>query len=426
MSNYFRRSSINRREILKLAAAGAASSMAAPYIANAQASVIRIGHQQDMTGFLSFYGFAFDKGARGAIERINAQGGIAGRKLEYILEDTESDVANGIRKFRKLVESDKSDFVLGATHSGTNLATNPIAKELKTIVFPQGEASATTDSKGNRYVFRIRAHSAIQGRAAVTYAVQNLGKKWTFIVTDYAYGHSFYDELAPMVKAAGGTVVEKIAVPVQSQDMMPFLARVSRDTDVVFSVFTSSDGVRFLRQGHEIGLSKRVARLGPWGMIDGMSMKGIEAAVENAYFLSHGPRWLDQVPTESRGFIAEARKIMGIGDDGAVLGVSDRIMATSYYLAPWHAIHLLKHAIEKSNWESKQDNPKLIQAMEGFSGKVSLDFPMSDFVTRGEDHQSFQTLWIEQAKSGKLNVVASVNKDQLLYPPKIDVRKESF
>jgi len=416
---------IDRRKLLKLTA-GSVGALAMPGVLRAQAAPIRIGHQQDMTGFLSFYGFAFDKGARAAVERINSQGGIAGRKVEYLLEDTESDVANGVRKFRKLVESDKADFVLGATHSGTNLATNPIAKELKTIVFPQGEASATTGEKANRYVFRIRAHSAIQGQAAVAHAVKSIGKKWSFIVTDYAYGHSFYDELAPMVKAAGGTVLDKIAVPVQSQDMIPFLVRVPRDTEVLFAVFTSADGIRYLRQGHEIGLAKRVARLGPWGMIDGISLKGIEAAVDNAYFLSHAPRWLDQVPAEVRDYTAAARKLMGIADDGTVIGANDRIIATSYYLAPWHAIYLLKQAIEKSGWSSKQDNLKLIEAMEGFNGKASLDFPMSDFVMRSEDHQAFQNLWIEQVKGGKLEVVASVPKEQLFFPSKIDLRKESI
>jgi branched-chain amino acid transport system substrate-binding protein len=396
-----------------------------PNISFGQSAPIRIGHQQDMTGFLSFYGFAFDKGARAAIARINTLGGIGGRKVEYILEDTESNVANGVRKFRKLVESENADFVLGATHSGTNLATNPLAKELKTIVFPQGEASATTSGKGNRYVFRVREHSAIQGHACVEYAVQNLGKKWTFIVTDYAYGHSFYNELAPLVKARGGTVIDKIAVPVQSQDMIPYLARVPRETEVLFAVFTSADGIRYLRQSQEIGLAKRMARLGPWGIIDGVSLKGLEAATDKAYFLSHSPRWLDQVPSNLRGFTAEARKLMGVADDGSVTG-TNRIIATSYYLAPWHAINLIKQAIEKSGWTSKNDNPKVIEAMEGFEGKASLDFPMGDFVMRAEDHQAFQDLWIEQVQSGKLNVVASIPRSKLMFPPTVDVLKESF
>jgi branched-chain amino acid transport system substrate-binding protein len=416
---------MHRRDVLKLATVGV-GTLAMPNVSFGQAAPIRVGHQQDMTGFLSFYGFAFDKGARAAIKRINAHGGIAGRKVEYILEDTESDVAKGVQKFRKLVESENADFVLGATHSGINLATNPLAKELKTVYFPQGEATPTTSGKGNRYVFRIRPDSAIQGHACVAYGLKNLGQKWSFIVTDYAYGNSFYNELAPLVKAQGGTVIDKIAVPVQTQDMIPYLARVPSDTEVLFSVFTTADGVRYMRQSQEIGLAGRMSRLSPWGIIDGVSLKGLEKATDKAYFLSCSPRWLDQIPGKLHEYVAQARKLIGVGDDGSVKGAADRIIATSYYLASWEAIYLFKQAVEKSGWTSKKDNPKLIEAMEGFEGKASLDFPMGDFLMRAADHQAFQGLWIEQAKSGKLDVVASVPRDKLMFPATVNVTKESF
>ena len=64
--------------------------------------------------------------------------------------------------------------------------------------------------------------------------------------------------------------------------------------------------------------------------------------------------------------------------------------------------------------------------MEGFEGKASLDFPMGDFLMRAADHQAFQGLWIEQAKSGKLEVVANVPRDKLTFPATVDVTKESF
>lgn len=416
---------IDRRKALKIGGAAAISTLAAPRISFAQdAGPIRIGHQQDITGFLSPYGTSQDRGARAAIELINKNGGIAGRQVQYLLEDTETDVANGVRKFRKLVESDKADFVLGATHSGINLATNPLAKETNTLYFPQGEASDITATKGNRHVFRVRAHSGQQGRGSVAWAIKNLGKKWTFAITDYSYGHSFYDELAPIVKELGGTVLERIAVPVQSQDMLPFLARIPRDTEVLFGVFTSGDGLRYLRQTYELGLSNRVARFGPWGIIDGVNFKGLEQPLENAYFLSHSPRLLDQVPQAQRPFVAEARKLIKVNDDGTLTETPDRTIGTSYYLAPWHAIHALKAGIESTGWKTKADNLRLVEALEGFSGKTSLQFPMGDFTFRPEDHQSFQTLWIEQVKNGKLTVVGEASAETQKFAPRIDVTKE--
>jgi branched-chain amino acid transport system substrate-binding protein len=414
---------ISRRKLLKSASV-AAFAIGAPAIVRAQSAPIKIGHQQDVTGFLSPYGTSLDRGARTTVEYINANGGIAGRQLEYVLEDSESDVQVGIRKFRKLAESDNVDFVLGATHSGTNLATNPIAKETKTLHFPQGEASDTTGVKGNRYVFRVRAHSGQQGRGSVAWAIKNLGKKWTFAITDYSYGHSFYDELAPVVKAAGGTVLERIAVPTQTQDMLPFLSRIPRDTEVLFGVFTSGDGLRYLRQTYELGISKKVARFGPWGIVDGVNISGLEEPLEGAYFLSHSPRRLDQVPAAEREFVAAARKIIKVNDDGTLVEAPDRTIASSYYLAPWHTLHAIKAGIEKSGWKSKQDNAALIVALEGFKGSSSQQFPMGGFTLRSEDHQSFQTLWIEQVQKGQLRVVGDISPESQLFEPRIDVTKE--
>ncbi len=417
------KSVISRRQALVMSA-GAAATAAMPRLSVAQGSPIRIGDQADMTGFLAIYGYAFDIGARAAVKQINEHGGIGGRKIEYFLEDTESEVPVGVRKFRKLVESDKCDFVLGATHSGINLATNPVAKELNTFHFPQGEASQTTAERANRHTFRIRQHSRIQGLAAVDFAVDKVGKNWTFMITDYSYGQSFVTDLAPMVEARGGKVLGKIAVPVNTPDMIPYLAGVPRGTNVLFSVFAGPDALRYMQGTYQLGLSKTMARVAPWGMIDATSLKGIEQPLEGAYFLSHSQRYLDQVPELLRPFVAEARKLIGVEDDASLKSDVNRLVASSYYLCSWQVIFMLKKAIESSGWTSKADNGKLAGALEGFQGKASLDFPMGDFDLRAEDHQGFQSLWIEQVQNGKLVTVAEVSRDKTKFPPTVDVTKE--
>jgi branched-chain amino acid transport system substrate-binding protein len=411
--------------VLRLAAGTAAGAILAPRFALAQASPIRIGQQADMTGFLSVYGYAFDLGAKAAITYINERGGIAGRKVEYFNEDTASDVPTGVRKFRKLVDGDQCDFVFGATHSGINLATNPVAKEVKTLYFPQGEASETTGEKSNRYVFRVRQHSTIQGRASVEFGLKNLGRNWTFVITDYAYGQSFINDLAPMVEAGGGKVLGKIAVPVNTPDIIPFLANVNRDTNVLFSVFAGPDALRYMRESYNLGLSKRMARLAPWGMIDATSLKGIEEPLEGAYFLSHSPRYLDQVPGRLRPFVSQARNLIGVNDDASLRSDPSRLVATSYYLCTWQGIFMLKECIEKSGWKTKADNAKLVQALEGFQGKASIAYPMGDFFLRQQDHQCFQNIWIERVQKGKLVTVAEVSQEQTRFPPKVDLTKES-
>ena len=105
---------------------------------------IIIGHQCDLTGGISSWGYWHDKAVKAAIDYLNENNGIAGRPVEYVVEDTETNPPTAARKFRSLVQRSKADFVIGSVHSGCNLATTPIAKELRIIYIPQGMAAEMT------------------------------------------------------------------------------------------------------------------------------------------------------------------------------------------------------------------------------------------------------------------------------------------
>jgi|GEM_PF-6711202 len=83
-----------------------------PGLGTAGVKPLRIGAVYDLTGGLSVYGSGSNMTAKAAVALINKRGGIAGRPVEYIVEDGATDAATGIRKFRKLVLKDRCDFVL--------------------------------------------------------------------------------------------------------------------------------------------------------------------------------------------------------------------------------------------------------------------------------------------------------------------------
>src|SRR3990167_5464697 len=119
------------------------------------AEPIVIGHQGDLTGLLAVVGYWHDKSARAAINRINKEGGIAGRSLTYVIEDTESNPAVGVRKLRKLIQENNADFVIGSEHGGLAMASAPIVKETKTLYVSASYTDAVTGKAGNRYVIRL-------------------------------------------------------------------------------------------------------------------------------------------------------------------------------------------------------------------------------------------------------------------------------
>src|SRR5712692_11020142 len=99
---------VSRRSFLSTALAGGAAGVASLTLTRdlfAQApGPIVIGHHCDLTGVISSWGFWHDKAAKAAVDLINKGGGISGRKVELVTEDTESTHAPGARKLRNLVQ----------------------------------------------------------------------------------------------------------------------------------------------------------------------------------------------------------------------------------------------------------------------------------------------------------------------------------
>src|SRR6201987_1111529 len=127
---------LTRRSFLQPALRGGALAGTASLIITkdlfAQASgPLVIGHHCDLTGVISSWGYWHDKAAKAAIEVINKGGGIAGRKVELVTEDTESNPAPGARKLRNLIQRSNAEFIVGSGDSGIIRAALPIAAELK-------------------------------------------------------------------------------------------------------------------------------------------------------------------------------------------------------------------------------------------------------------------------------------------------------
>lgn len=428
------RAAVTRRTFLQhmaggaavLGGAGLAGTMATPVRrARAAKAAIIIGNQEDVTGSTASWGYWHAKASRTAIEKINREGGIAGREVVYVEEDTESNPSVGPRKFRKLVQQHDADFILGPQYSPVVIASNPLARELKTLYFPVGMAAEITTEKGNRYVFRIGTHARMQAEVGYRWALENLGKRWTLAVTSINWGRSHAEEWAARVKANGGTVLDTIIVPIGTDDFTPYLLKVPKETEVLLNVFWAAETIKFLQQSTALGYHTRFKRYGPFCTVDAISTQKFKEAVEGAWFVSYLPRPFDQIPDDLKPYNRVVRQAVGIDDQGGEAG-GDRTSLSGHYWIKWETIHLLKGAIEKSGWKSKKDNPDLIKALEGASAKAGPGFPQGDLHVRAEDHQGFHDHFISRVEDGAELVKVRLDKKLAMYPVPHDYTKEPF
>src|SRR5882672_5237842 len=405
---------ISRRSFLSTALAGGAAGIASLTIAKdlfAQASgPIVIGHHCDLTGVISSWGFWHDKCARAAVEIINQGGGIAGRKVELVTEDTESNPAPGARKLRNLIQRGNAEFIVGSVHSGVMLAALPIASELKTPYFSTGEATEVTGSKGTRFSFRTGTDTYSIAAASMPWCVENLGKVWSIIYADYAWGQSTNQESKLFIEKAGGKVLTSIAVPLDTKDFVPYLAQIPGDTEVLLPAFIGSLSVAFYTQAKNMGLDKKVKMISSSASIESIAPDDIQGAAEGVYFFENFPRMLKAKNDE---FHKEFNKRIGIDDvDAREIG-GQRVMDKSHGWQAWEDIFALKAAIEKSGYKTRKDVEGVIQALEGMEMKNSLAHPQGDKIIRREDHVGIIDCYISRVEGGKLEVKKRIPKEEL-------------
>ncbi len=380
---------------------------------------IRIGAVYDLTGGLSVYGQGSSMTAKAAIDRINKMGGIAGRKVEYIVEDGATDATTGLRKFRKLVEKDECDFVLLSCNSALGIGAPPLAKKFNTIVFTEGTARDITGSKGNRYVFRQIANAEMAAIAMSQFAARNLGKKAYGMGADYEWGHSVVDTTEKIFKQLGITMAGKDFSPVGTVDFVPYLSKLPKDIDFIVSGYFTADVIKMTNQAWDLGYRKPIFV----GTIQSIRYADLGPGADLVWCGTYGSRTLDGFPKEFRNAQKAYRAAVGIDDDG---WDKSKKLSADYIWAGWEGVYWIKKGVEDGQWKSKKDNLKFMKALEGAQVKAGIEFPQGSKMMRAQDHQAITDTYILKGEKGSIVTKACMKGNDVLkyYPATVDFTKE--
>jgi branched-chain amino acid transport system substrate-binding protein len=249
----------SRRDALKATAAlSAAATLGFPAIVRAQSDTIRIGHLTPRTGFLGQVGEYGYRGATLAVEEINAAGGVLGRKIELIAEDSVNP-ATAVTKAQKLVERDKVVVLIGEVSSASAGAIAEQAVKYKTPYFNTGANSdALRGQNCNRYMFHIEGCNTMYTKTIGTWQKDhNLikGAKWYFLTADYAFGQDLYRVSSRFLQENGGIVLANDMVPTNTADYSAYILKIrSLKPDFIYLNLAGVDQTTFLKQYKEYSL----------------------------------------------------------------------------------------------------------------------------------------------------------------------------
>jgi len=221
---------------------------------------IVIGVLCPLTGPYSFEAQSEANFARLAAEEINAAGGIMGRKVEIVVEDTMLKPGIGVQKARKLIDKGVK-YLTGGVSSSVVLAISKVANEAGVLHMGIGGSNALTGKYCNRHHFNLdtAAYQMATGTGSVVVDELGLPKDWYCITADYTWGHTCLESVKNMLKKRGGKVVGNIMVPIREQDFSSALTKAMASGAPVLGVIVYGSGQgKLIQQAHEFGLKKKM------------------------------------------------------------------------------------------------------------------------------------------------------------------------
>jgi branched-chain amino acid transport system substrate-binding protein len=232
-----------RRTVLKAGAlAAGTAALGFPALVSGQTDKIRIGHLTPLTGVLGALGEYAVMGIRMATEEINAAGGVMGRQLDVMSEDSVNpSVASS--KAQRMIERDNVAVLMGEINSASALTISQVATRNKKLFLSVGARSDVLRGKDcSRYMFHVDIPVTVMVNAAGQALVRDnmvQGKKIFTLTSDYLFGHDLAKAAKKFYLANGGNVIAEELVATDATDFSPYLLKI--------------------RQSHRAGRTRRTA-----------------------------------------------------------------------------------------------------------------------------------------------------------------------
>jgi branched-chain amino acid transport system substrate-binding protein len=249
---------VSRRRVLKSGAALAGvSALGFPGISYGQSDKIKIGHLTPLTGFLGTIGSYAQLGVKLAAEELNQGGGILGRQIDLISEDSVNP-ATASTKAQRMVDQDGAVVLLGEISSASALTIMQVAQRNKKVFFSTGARSDALRGKDcNRYAFHCDIPNTVMVNAVGTALKQQgmvKGKKFFTLTADYIFGHDLLTAAKRFFAANDGNLIGDELIATDVTDFSPYLLKVRQaKPDVVCCNLAGNQVTNLVKQYAEFG-----------------------------------------------------------------------------------------------------------------------------------------------------------------------------
>jgi branched-chain amino acid transport system substrate-binding protein len=233
----------------------------------AAAQEIKIGLAGPVTGPLAFLGQHMKWAGELATDEINQKGGVLGRKLVFLMQDSACRPADAVAAAERLLNQDKVDAMLGDVCSGATIALMPVLEKaqrpLIVTVSTHPDITLRSGSGGNKWVFRTVPHDAM---IAAVVAKQLKGVKTLAIVAeDTDYGRGAVKLLKERLPADVKIISEDYFKQTET-DFLPVLTRIrASKPDAIGTYVLDQAALNLMKQYTQFGMTMPLVGRPPLG-----------------------------------------------------------------------------------------------------------------------------------------------------------------
>lgn len=322
--------------------------------------VIKIGGIGPLTGSYANYGTSVRNGAKIAVDEINAAGGIDGKQIELLFEDSQADPESAVSAYGKLMD-DGMDVSLGGVFSGetASITAAAVADDIL-LLTPSGSADKAIE--GNDKAFRVCFYDSYQGAAAANYIKDNemATEVGVLYESDYDYSVGLYEAFVAECEKLGLSIAEtQTFTTTTATDFSTQIdALVASGVKLVFMPIYAEEASTFLTQAKG-KFADDVYFFGADGL-DGILGKVEQdpSIADNVLMLT--PFAADSEDAKVKAFVESYKK--------AYNATPDQFAADGY-----DAVYIIKAAIEAAGSTSGEELAKTMTTLEyaGVTGSMT-------------------------------------------------------
>lgn len=246
-----------RRQLITTLAAGLAVG-AAP-LARAQDNRIRIGALNPVTGAGSPYGTGMQKMIVAAAESVNAAGGVLGRRIEIVAEDSQTNPQAAVLAAKKLIEVNGVKAILGTWSSGVSLAILPMCRSANVLLFNTSGAPQLSDlNVTGGLSYRFHTPNGRTGRCYAEMCRKEGFKRVATMAFNNASGLGLTEGFAKAWKDMGNDIVGKVVYePNQISYRSELMQILAQRPDAIVTGSYYADSAIIMREWAQTGQKTR-------------------------------------------------------------------------------------------------------------------------------------------------------------------------